>query len=175
MEAEGSRCRSARGRSGAERCKNAPTPPPTHVRMRFSARAVPTKAARDARVPQRLVQRRSATEKERWVAAALREPSARASGAWLSVGTWPAAAGCRRLPSLAVLQKRGGMSAHSQQQPGHICCCSSSSARRVWPPAASDGSSRMSDSDGASEPTSAPTSKLIVADFTIPMPSSVHA
>lgn len=121
-----------------------------------------------------MVQRRPATEKERWVAAALREPSPRASGAWLSVGTWPAAAGYRRLPSLAVLQKRGGMSAHSQQQPGHICCCSSSSARRVWPPAASDGSSRMSDSDGASEPTSAPTSKLIATDFTIPIPSHVH-
>ena len=43
------------------------------------------------------------------------------------------AAGCRRLPSLAVLQKRGWVSAHNQQQPDHICCCSSSSARRVWP------------------------------------------
>ena len=114
-----------------------------------------------------MVQRRPATEKERWVAAALREPSPRASGAWLSVGTWAAAAGCRRLPSLAVLQKRGGMSAHSQQHPGHICCCSSSSAKRVWPPAAIDGSSRMSDSDGASEPTTATTSNAIVPDFTI--------
>ena len=32
------------------------------------------------------------------------------------------AAGCRRLPSLAVLQKRGWVSAHNQQQPDHICC-----------------------------------------------------
>ena len=90
-----------------------------------------------------------------WVDAADFESLSRASEARLNVRAWPAAAGCRRLPSLDVLQKRGWVSAHSRQQPDHICCCSSSSARRVWPrDSMSHESSRMSDSDG-SEPTTA--------------------
>ena len=83
------------------------------------------------------------------------------------------AAGCRRLPSLAVLQKRGWVSAHNQQQPDHICCCSSSSARRVWPrDSMSHESSRMSDSDG-SEPTTA--RRQTRSSQTIPIPIPVFS
>ena len=108
-----------------------------------------------------------------WVDAADFESLSRASEARLNVRAWPAAAGCRRLPSLDVLQKRGWVSAHSRQQPDHICCCSSSSARRVWPrDSMSHESSRMSDSDG-SEPTTA--RRQTRSSQTIPIPIPVFS